>query len=210
MKKGTTWVVVSGEDKRREYLARLRQEAHRLGHLVENVLFYARLDSGRGAGLRESLELGAFLREKLGPLAERAEKAGLQIALESATPDGARVRADGSALEQILLNLVDNACKYAARSSPPTIEVRLECSKTRARIRVRDHGPGLSPAEKRRLFRPFSKSDRQAAMSAPGVGLGLALSRRLARAQGGDLRAEECVAAGATFVLELPLDSGKA
>jgi signal transduction histidine kinase len=52
---------------------------------------------------------------------------------------------------------------------------------------VRDHGPGLTRTERRRLFRPFSKSDREAAVQGPGVGLGLALSRRLMRAQGGDL-----------------------
>ena len=94
---------------------------------------------------------------------------------------------DRSAVEQVLLNLVDNACKYAAASTPPRIHVALATSDGRALLRVSDHGPGLSRADRRRLFQPFSKSDREAANSAPGIGLGLALSRRLARAQGGDL-----------------------
>jgi len=112
---------------------------------------------------------------------------------------------DRSAIEQILLNLVDNACKYAARSTPPRIDVRLETSQGRALLRVGDHGPGLSAAERRRLFQPFSKSDRDAANSAPGIGLGLALSRRLARAQGGELSLDATGAEGAVFVLSLPL-----
>jgi signal transduction histidine kinase len=70
---------------------------------------------------------------------------------------------------------------------------------------VRDHGPGLPPRAIRRLFRPFSKSAHDAAHSAPGVGLGLALSRRLARALGGDLRLEENGPSGACFVLMLPV-----
>jgi signal transduction histidine kinase len=115
------------------------------------------------------------------------------------------VRADRSALEQILLNLVDNACKYAAGSDPPAIEIELRAADGSAAIRVRDHGKGVSPAGRRRLFRPFSKSDRDAANSAPGIGLGLALSRRLARAQGGELSLESSGPEGAAFVLTLPL-----
>jgi K+-sensing histidine kinase KdpD len=73
-------------------------------------------------------------------------------------------------------------------------------------IRVRDHGPGRSKTDGRRLFREFSKSDREAAASRPGVGLGLALSRRLMRAQGGDLALDESVTDGAAFVVRLPLE----
>jgi C4-dicarboxylate-specific signal transduction histidine kinase len=68
---------------------------------------------------------------------------------------------------------------------------------------VADDGPGITPAEGRKLFRPFSKSAHEAARTAPGVGLGLALSRRLARDLGGDLRLEYASSPGATFVLAL-------
>jgi signal transduction histidine kinase len=197
--------MVAGEEKRQEYLARLRLEAQRLSHLVENVLFYSRLESGRSGAVRESINLSVFLKERIRPLAERAEREGLTLAVDDATEGTAEVRVDASALEQILQNLVDNSCKYAARSEPSTIDIRLERKGSSALLRVRDHGPGLSATDRRRLFRPFSKSDREAALSAPGVGLGLALSRRLARAQGGDLRLDDTVTSGAAFVVELPL-----
>ena len=71
-------------------------------------------------------------------------------------------------------------------------------------IAVADHGPGLSAAVRRRLFRSFSKSAEEAAASAPGIGLGLALSRRLARDMGGDLRLDENAVGGARFILSLP------
>jgi signal transduction histidine kinase len=109
-------------------------------------------------------------------------------------------------VEQVIVNLVDNACKYARPSDPATIEVAVSGDGACARVRVRDHGPGLSETARRRLFRPFSKSDREAADSAPGLGLGLALCRDLARAQGGDLTLDEGVGGGAAFVLTLPLD----
>ena len=73
----------------------------------------------------------------------------------------------------------------------------------RVLVRVRDHGPGLSELQRKRLFRAFSKSARAAAETAPGVGLGLALSRRFAREMGGDLRLDASVTDGACFELEL-------
>jgi signal transduction histidine kinase len=197
--------MVRGEEKRRDYLVRLRGEAERLGHLVENVLFYARLESGRAGATTEALDLGDFLERVKGRLAERVERAGMQLVVELG--EGERpveVRVDTSALEQILVNLVDNACKYAGSAEERLIHLRLERDGARALVRVADHGPGISRRDRQRLFRPFSKSDREAANSAPGVGLGLALSYRLARALGGDLRLDEEVKGGACFVLALP------
>jgi len=106
-------------------------------------------------------------------------------------------------VESILFNLVDNAAKYASRAADRRIHLEARAAAGRLEIRVRDHGPGI--AEPERLFRPFSRSAREAAGSSPGVGLGLALSRRLARAMGGDLRLDRTVADGACFDLRLPL-----
>ena len=78
-----------------------------------------------------------------------------------------------------------------------------------AMLRVRDHGQGISAEGAKRLFQPFSKSAHEAAQSAPGVGLGLALCRRLSRSMGGDLRLDSLVKDGACFVLMLPLGPGK-
>ena len=93
------------------------------------------------------------------------------------------VRANASAVEQILFNLVDNACKYAASADDKRIHVRLRQGDGVRGDSREDHGPGVRRPP-RRLFRSFSKSAREAAHSAPGIGLGLALSRRLAREHG--------------------------
>jgi signal transduction histidine kinase len=196
--------MVEGEEKRQSYLERLRSEAERLSHLVENVLFYARLESGRAGAVRETVDLFEVVRDTVARLEPRAAAAGLELRLDDKASPPLTARIDRSALEQILVNLVDNACKYAAASQPPVVHVRLERSGGRVLLSVRDFGPGLSKLDRRRLFRPFSKSDREAAASAPGVGLGLALSRRLARAQGGDLRLDSQTEGGAAFVLSLP------
>ena len=115
-----------------------------------------------------------------------------------------RLRVDRSAVERILFNLVDNACKYARAASDRRIHLDVEADDRAVRLTVSDHGPGIEPRELRRLFRPFHKSARDAAQSAPGVGLGLALSRRLARALGGELTVLRDRPVGAAFCLRLP------
>jgi signal transduction histidine kinase len=86
------------------------------------------------------------------------------------------------------------------------VSLTAHARKGRIEICVADHGPGISADECRRIFRPFHKSAKQAAESQPGVGLGLSLSRRLARSMGGtlDCRARKHGAHGAEFILSLP------
>jgi signal transduction histidine kinase len=191
--------MITDEQKRTTYVSTLRREAVRLSNLVENVLVYARLERGRVAGRAEDRGV-RDLWETVAPRpTERAAQAGL--ALEVDLPADLRVRADPSAVEQVLFNLVDNACKYAPSGGPITITAA-PAAGGRVALRVRDHGPGVARAERRKLFRPFSRSAEQAAGKAPGVGLGLALSRRLARAMDGDLILED--GEGASFALVLP------
>lgn len=190
------------EEHRGEYLETLRRESVRLQHLVENVLAYARLERRGLAGRTRPMALDALIRGMEDRLAARAAEAGMELYAAVADPE-AVVQADPSAVEQILFNLVDNACKYAAGGTSPRIELSAAADGRCVLIRVRDHGPGFS-APAWRLVRPFAVSAEEAARrSCPGVGLGLELSRRLARAQGGSLRVERPRGAGACVVLAL-------
>lgn len=180
----------------------LRGEAARLSRLVDNVLDYARLERRRPPRL-EGHDLAELLPQLVPALTARLSEAGM--ALEAATPGSIRVRCDADAVGRILLNLADNAAKYGA--GPVRLEVAVAAG--RAELRLRDHGPGIP--EGLHLFVPFSRSAEAAAGSAPGVGLGLALCRRLARAQGGDLRLERPAdGPGACAVLTLALDRASA
>jgi signal transduction histidine kinase len=197
-------------DEQPSYLGTLKQEADRLGHLVDNVLVFSRLER-RAPELRiESLPLAELLERAVPRLAERAAQAGLCLEVESA-PElaGEPVRADLASTEQILLNLVDNACKYAPNPARPVLSLSAVLRKRHVALRLHDHGPGIEARERRRIFRPFHRPATQAAGSAPGVGLGLALSRRLARRMGGDVQLvawEE----GASFELRLLRGKGSA
>jgi signal transduction histidine kinase len=196
--------MVADEESRRRYLGTLHVEADRLTHLVENVLAYARLERGGTGGRIAPVTVSALLHEGGDRLASRAEQAGLQLLTDSDESTlAAKALADVSAVEQILFNLVDNACKYAATARDRVLHLEAEADARHVRLRVRDHGQGVSASQRGRLFQPFRKSADEAARSAPGVGLGLALSRRLARQMGGDLAYQANGDTGASFVLTL-------
>jgi signal transduction histidine kinase len=197
--------AVRDDGMRRRYLRTLRNKAGRLQHLVENVLAYARLERGRSRAHLQRVRVDRLLERVREPLEQRAEQGNMELSVE--VDDAARaaeVRVDPSAFERILFNLVDNACKYAAVTEKRLIELSVVRARATVAVRVRDYGPGITKRDLRRLFSPFHKSARDAAHTAPGVGLGLALSRRLARSMGGDLRLDENVSVGACFVVNLP------
>jgi signal transduction histidine kinase len=197
--------MVPDADQRQRYLETLRIEADRLAHLVENVLQYARLERGRPGKRRESVTLAGLLDRCQSRLADRAAQAEMKFAIELTDIDGeALLATDSAAVEQILFNLIDNACKYAAAATDKRILLAIAVRQRQVQLSVRDHGPGIAAAGRRRLFQPFSKSVHEAANSAPGVGLGLALSRRLAADLGGKLELQSPSDGGCEFVLTLP------
>ncbi|MFP4354321.1 MAG: sensor histidine kinase [Phycisphaerae bacterium] len=194
--------MIRDPDKRAGYLHRLRDQADRLSHLVENVLAFARLTGPRRRAQLETVEAEQLVDQVRERLESRLGQAGLQLEVDSCV-GGQIALADVSAVEQILLNLVDNACKYA--SGPEGCPVRLRARSVDGWIElaVEDRGKGVPAGQRKQIFRPFGKSAQQAAHSAPGIGLGLALSRRLARNMGGELLLDEKHKPGARFVLRL-------
>jgi len=212
--------MVRDEQQRTRYLSTLRQEADRLAHLVENVLQYARLERGRQARRRVTMTMKQLMQQTTERLPDRIRQAGMELH-ETLAPQDAptRVKTDPAAVEQILFNLIDNSCKYASSAEDRRIHLHWSVGHRVAHVRVTDHGPGIQAAQARKLFHPFSKSDREAAQSAPGIGLGLALCRRLAQEIGGrlhfdpgdekgdpgDEKGDPGDEKGAAFLLELPL-----
>jgi signal transduction histidine kinase len=198
--------MVPDANQRREYLRTLCDESTRLTHLVENVLSYSRIERGRTAARREQVKLGVLIARIEPRLRQRTQPSGLDLQVQLATEAAdTLVNVDALAVEQIVFNLVDNACKYAApASTEPTLNVEVKPEGAHIAIRVRDHGPGFAKAQLKRLFMPFEKSATEAAHSAPGVGLGLALCRRLARELCGDLVLESSTG-GACFRLTMPM-----
>jgi len=195
--------MVRDEDKRRGYLETLRDESARLARIVENVLDYARL--GRAPRLHaEPIDADALLDRIEPALRTRAEAADFELVVERTAPLGLALPAPPDAVERILLNLVENACKYASEADDRRIHLSAERRSERLELTVRDHGPGIPAPERRRVFKAFRRGRRDRAGPNPGLGLGLALSRGLARQLGGDLDVVRRAEPGAALRLSLP------
>ena len=185
------------------YAETLHREADRLSHLVENVLQFARLERGSQKRLLSSFAVGDLLEGIPERLEARSKDSGFTLSyLVQHDVLQSRVEAEPHVLEQVLFNLVDNSCKYAANSSPQEIEIRGVRIGNTLRFSVRDFGPGIPSQDMHRIFQPFHKSDLEAANTAPGVGLGLALCKRMVDSMGGKMFAQS-VDVGAKFVIEL-------
>jgi signal transduction histidine kinase len=198
--------IASDPEQQQVYFQTLHREANRLTHLVENVLAYARLEHGRTTARNETLTVAELFDRCRSRLEQRVAETPLSLEIDiSKAAEAARLTTNAMAVEQILFNLIDNSCKYARDASDRRIRCEVAIKSGRLAIQVSDFGPGLSKPARNSLFQPFQKSSSQAAESAPGIGLGLALSRRLARELGGSLDCHPNVPQGLTFELALPL-----
>jgi signal transduction histidine kinase len=195
--------MVREEGQRQEYLDTLQTESERLVRVVDGVLQFSRLE-GRGAPPQlQSVAVAEVLAQVMPRLSQRAAEAGMTLAVE----DGAgamAIRTDPHSLEQILFNLVDNACKYAAAAGDRRLHLRVLARGRHVAFEVADHGPGVPAAEAARIFEPFRRGSAPEIVSSAGVGLGLALAREMARGLGGDLVLES-VQEGARFIVTVPV-----
>jgi signal transduction histidine kinase len=193
--------VAEGE-KRGEYLRTIGRETQRLARLVNNVLDFSRLEQGRKKYQREPLDLTAALGQLLDAHAPRIGETGLEVK-RNLPVEVVSVVTDRDAVEQIVLNLLDNACKYAAAGGEVVVALRPR-SGAGVEVRVGDRGPGVPSAHREQIFEKFHRVDETLTAEKGGAGLGLSIARQLARGLGGELRYEARSGGGAEFVLELP------
>lgn len=194
--------TVRGPDVADDMDRALRQVA-RLTTLVQNILDASRLD---GAGIALALEeedLCAIVTEMVDTLRLQARPTANEIIL--APCEAVHGMWDRVRLEQVLNNLVANAIRYGGRGKPIRIAVTAEGGS--ARIEVRDHGPGIAPEDRRRIFEPFTRARATAPESSAShsLGLGLYVVREIVRAANGRVHVESPPDGGAKFVVELPI-----
>ncbi len=187
--------AANDEPRRRQYYELICRESDRLKRLVENVLDFARIEDGRKQYRSERIETGEWLRGLAGIVAQRRS---VEASLPRELP---AVEGDKDALSLAVLNLFDNAIQY----SPDGAAVRLQASSEDGwvTIGVRDQGCGIPPEEQRRIFDRFYRGRQAGGGPAQGVGLGLALVKRIADAHGARLRVESTPGNGSTFYLSL-------
>jgi len=183
-------------------LGRIKRAASYLLRLINDVLTIARFEGARPLNLI-SIPVNTMLAEVDGLCALQAKAKGLTLKVELCTTDVAVV-ADTERFQQILLNLITNATKFTLAGG--TIDVTCHEFEGAVRIRVADTGLGIRPVDIERVFEPFVQIDRHlTSATQQGVGLGLSISRELARAMSGDLTLESTEGIGSIFTLTLPL-----
>ncbi len=185
-------------------LGRIKRAASYLLRLINDVLTIARFEGARPLKVI-SIPVNPMLAEAEGLCALQAKAKGLTLTVEQCKHEVV-VAADAERFQQILLNLITNATKFTLTGG--TIVVTCDEDAGVVRIRVTDTGVGVRPVDIERVFEPFVQIDRHlTTITQQGVGLGLSISRELARAMRGDLTLESAEGIGSTLTLTLPIAS---
>jgi two-component system, OmpR family, phosphate regulon sensor histidine kinase PhoR len=190
-----------GEASAREYAGIITRESERLAHLIDNVLDFARLERGKASY--------SFAEGRLDEVVERAidvfryrldkEKMKLRTDIEEGLPP---VRMDEDAMTLVLLNLVDNAVKYAGEGGE--VAVRLSRAPGGVALAVRDRGPGISRDDQQRIFERFYRANDARMRNVRGSGIGLSLVKHIAEAHGGRVELTSAPGQGSTFTVFVP------
>ena len=193
---------IKDESRRRRSYVFLDHETNRLHHLVENLLDFGRMESGRKQYRMERLDAFQLVRAAISDVGENAAANGfrLETHLESVS---APIRADEEALRRTVRNLLENAMKYSPECQ--TVWVEGKIGSRQVLISVRDQGMGIDSAEQQAIFQKFVRGQAAKKAGIKGTGIGLAMVRQIATAMGGEIRLQSEVGVGSTFTLVLPL-----
>ena len=190
-------------EKQREDVAAILKSGNHLLELIDNILRFSKLEAGEERLHLEEVDLERLIEEVFQAFARFAEEKGLQLKSEL----GPRwVRADGTKLKQILMNLVGNAVKYAPQGE---VEVRVEARDGQVLFTVADTGPGVPVDQRERIFEPFTQLDSSNTREATGIGLGLAIVKKYVELHGGRVWVEDAPGGGSRFRFTIPQDGLK-
>lgn len=185
----------------RRALTELQQDIARIGQLLSELLSLSRADAGQEDLIPERLALAELVDDVVATMEPLAEQRGVKLSARVQTP--VTIEGDQARLTQLLVNLVDNGLKYTPGGGTVTVAVGQDAG--RAVLRVADTGVGIAAEHLPNVFERFYRVDKARARADGGVGLGLAISRSIVRAHGGEIAVESRPGQGTTFTVYLPL-----
>jgi signal transduction histidine kinase len=198
--------IITEPKEKEEYLQTLNVEADRLHRLVGNVLDFSRLEKQRPTLMRTRIKVRDLIGQIRSTWEGPCKSANKELVLDFQLATEREMETDVQVVQQVVGNLIDNACKYSRGASDPRIWLRAREEPQMLVIEVEDRGPGVPQKERRSIFRPFSRGRDNEVTG--GAGLGLALAKRWARLLGGSLSLGPFQnGQGACFRLTLPLAS---
>jgi len=185
-------------DGRRQLLEMIAAQASRLSQITEEILLTTQLDRGDVTVDHQPVDVGAVAQASVDALrSQLPEDVSVEVDVD---PDVGTASGDADRIQQVLVNLLDNAAKYGV--SPVTVHV--EQTNGVIQIHVADRGPGIPLSEQERIFEKFYRADPHHTRTPSGTGLGLYISRELIRRMGGRIEVRSRPGTGSTFVVELP------
>jgi PAS domain S-box-containing protein len=191
-------VELAAEDSR-ELLEMIASQAERLAQITEEVLLASRLDRGAVTVEQKPVDVAEIARETARTMEPQLPK---RASLDVTAAESVYATGDPDRIQQIVMNLIDNAAKYSPYGGRITVSV--EENGADVRLAVADEGVGIPPGEQEAIFEKFYRVDPELTQGPGGTGLGLYISRELARRMGGDISVSSEPAQGSTFVLKLP------
>jgi signal transduction histidine kinase len=194
---------VEDQAKVREYGSYIETESRRLTQLINNILDFSRIESGRKVYTFEEADLEEILAGALATFTVRLRDKGFEVSYQGPDEPLPEVEVDPNAIDRAVANLLDNAVKYS--NDERSIEVTLDRTNGEAIISVTDHGIGIPREEQERIFERFHRVSTGLVHDVKGSGLGLSLVRHIAEAHGGSASVESEVGKGSTFTIHLPL-----
>ena len=201
---------VDNQDKVREYGEYIETESRRLTQLINNLLDFASIESGRKSYKFERVDVSELVSETLRTFGVRLRQNGFRVVFDGPSGPLPPVRVDPGAIAQSLSNLLDNAVKYSYQTENKEIRVALRREGDSVAISVEDHGIGIPRDEQKKIFDRFHRVGTGLVHDVKGSGLGLSIVQHIVQAHGGQVTVESRSGEGSTFSILLPIEAAGA